>query len=601
MTRLRTRFTGLITHPLFVVALAVLLAVSAPGMTTGSVQILTFILINVIFAQSINVLTGLAGQISLGHAGFFGIGAYGTAVLTKTYNLDMIISIPLASALAGAVGYLLSFPTGRVREVYLAMMTLGFGMIFYEIVREWVSVTGGTMGLSGVSSAALRSASIAGIPLNQVSYFWVVLAATVVVVGLLSNMTRSHVGRALFAVHHNETAASSLGISNAATKRTAYAISGVLAGLAGTFYAHLVGYIGPESFGVHRSIEVLVISIVGGLGSIAGQIISAAVFTYLPEALQAFAEYQFIVYGVILTFSLIVLPKGIAGLIFDPPRFVRPAAMSANKAHASDITWNASAGRIAIKVEGLTKRFGGLTALDNVSLTLTPGNITALIGPNGSGKSTLVNVVCGIYAPTEGRVSFGDTVISGLPDFKIAGMGVVRTFQDPRLVPNFTVRENLLLGAHGLIRRSGISAAFALPGALQEEAAFLAETDAVMRLTGLSDFADTPVNSLPYGYRRMAEVARALMARPHTILLDEPAAGLSESEMVMLGTIIRKMKEHGLTIMLIEHHMDFLADLVDNVVVLDSGQVIYRGDLEGMRKDQTVITAYLGDDAEDAA
>lgn len=600
MTTLRSRFTGVLTHPWFVIALAAILALSAPGMSTGTVQILTFILINVIFAQSINVLTGLGGQISLGHAGFFGIGAYGSAVLSKTYGLDMALSIPTASVLAGAAGYLLSFPAGRVREVYLAMMTLGFGMIFYEIVREWASVTGGTMGLRGVPSAALRSASILGAPLNQVSYFWVVLAVTTVVVALLSNMTRSHVGRALYAVHHNEVAAGSLGISNASTKRTAYALSGLLAGLAGAFYAHLVGYLGPESFGVHRSIEVLVIAIVGGLGSIAGQIVSAAVFTYLPEALQAFAEYQFIVYGVILTFSLIVLPKGIAGLIFDPPRFIRPAALTEARARKPEIVWNDKAGRVALTVQGLTKRFGGLTALDDVSLTLKPGNITALIGPNGSGKSTLVNVVCGIYQPTKGVVRLGDTDISGLPDHRIAAMGVVRTFQDPRLVPSFTVRENLLLGAHCLVGQSGIAAALALPEAMREEAAFLSEIEAVMALTGLSDYADTPISALPYGYCRMAELARALMARPHTILLDEPAAGLSEAEMEMLGLVIRKMKEHGLTIMLIEHHMDFLADLVDDVVVLDSGTVIYRGDLKGMRKDHAVITAYLGQEAEEA-
>lgn len=594
MKTLRSTFTAIFTHPWFVVALAVGLALIVINTSTGTVQILTFILINVIFAQSINVLTGLGGQISLGHAGFFGIGAYGTAILVKTYSFDMALSIPVASLFAGFAGYLLSFPAGRVREVYLAMMTLGFGMIFYEVAREWTSLTGGMMGMSGVPSAALRSSSIFGVSLDQVSYFWVVLVTTLVVLGLLSNMTRSNVGRKLFAVHHNELAAGSLGISNASTKRTAYALSGLLAGLAGGFYAHLVGYLGPESFGVHRSIEVLVIAIVGGLGSIAGQVISAAIFTYLPEGLQAFAEYQFIVYGVILTFSLIVLPKGIAGLVFDPPRFIRASALKKAHERPAKISWNEDVGKVNVSVKGLTKTFGGLVALNDVSLTLTPGNITALIGPNGSGKSTLVNVVCGIYAPTQGSVMLGNDNISGKPDYKIAEMGVVRIFQDPRLVPSFTVRENLLLGAHRLVTKSGVSAALGLSSALEEEADFLSETEAVMQLTGLTEYADTIVSALPYGYCRMAEIARVLMARPHTILLDEPAAGLSDSEMDMLGRVIRKMKECGLTIMLIEHHMDFLADLVDDVVVLDSGQVIYRGDIDNMRRDQAVISAYLG-------
>lgn len=601
MSALRSRLTGILAHPLFVVGLAVILALGANWMATGTVQILTFVLIAIIFAQSINVLTGLAGQISLGHAGFFGIGAYGSAIMTKTYGWDIAISIPTGSLMAGVVGYLLSFPAGRVREVYLAMMTLGFGMIFYEIVREWVSVTGGTMGLSGVPSAALRSASIVGIPLSQVSYFWFVLVATLLVIWLLSNMTRSHVGRSLFAVHHNEMAAGSLGISNAATRRLAYALSGLLAGLAGAFYAHLVGYLGPESFSINRSIEVLVIAIVGGLGSIAGQIISAVIFTFLPEMLQAFAEYQFIVYGVILTFSLIVLPKGIAGLVFDPPRFIRPAALTQARARTPAIAWSDRAGLAALKVEGLTKRFGGLTALDDVSLALEPGRITALVGPNGSGKSTLVNVVCGIYEPTEGKVVLEGKDISRLRDHKVAALGIVRTFQDPRLVPSFTVRENLILGVHRLIGHSGLAAAFALPSATRDEAELLAAVEAVMELTELTQHADTTVDALPYGYCRMAEVARALMARPHTILLDEPAAGLSEGEMEMLSKVIRRMKEHGLTIMLIDHHMDFLAELVDDVVVFDSGQVIYRGDIEGMRRDPAVISAYLGEDAEEEA
>tara|TARA_R110001599_G_scaffold112235_1_gene276930 strand:+ start:3613 stop:5424 length:1812 start_codon:yes stop_codon:yes gene_type:complete len=599
MKGFRKQFTTFIGNPYLIIMSALVLAVGARWMDTGTVQILTFVLISTIFAQSLNVLTGLAGQISLGQAGFFGFGAYGSAILTKTYGWDLALSIPLGSLIAGVVGYLLSFPAGRVREVYLAMMTLGFGMIFFEVVREWVSVTGGTMGLSGVPSAALKSASILGIKLDQVSYFWLVLAATLIIIWMLSNLTRSFLGRSFYVVQHNELAAGSIGISRGTTKQLAYALSGALAGVAGAFYAHLVGYLGPESFGVNRSIEVLVIAIVGGFGSIAGQVISATFFTFLPEALQAFAEYQFIIYGVILTFSLIVLPKGIGGLLFSAPRFIRPATLrAADELPDKAIRWNAQSGKVALKVEKLTKRFGGLTALNDVSLDLAPGRITALVGPNGSGKSTLVNVVCGIYEPTEGRIMLAGKDISGLPDYKVVDLGVVRTFQDPRLVPSFTVRENLLLGAHRLIGHSSMAAVLSLPSATQNEAKFLAEIDAVMALTELTDHADTTIDALPYGYCRMAEVARALIACPHTLFLDEPAAGLSEAEMEMLARVIRTMKQNGLTILLIDHHMDFLADLVDDVVVLDAGQVIYRGDIDGMRKDQAVISAYLGDDVE---
>jgi branched-chain amino acid transport system permease protein len=248
----------------------------------------------------------------------------------------------------------------------------------------------------------------------------------------------------------------------------------------------------------------------------------------------------------------------------------------------------------ALVVSGVTMRFGGLTAVDDVSLELHPGRITALIGPNGSGKSTLVNVITGIYQPTVGTVRFSGTTITGLQDHSIAAAGLMRTFQDPRLVPRFTVRENLLLGAHRRFRSSGIGVALNLPAAIREEAGFLADVDALLKMAGLTDVADQPLESLPYGYRRLVEVGRALVAEPRAILLDEPAAGLSEVEMTVLARVIRAMKEAGLMVLLIEHHMDFVAELVDDVVVLDSGQVIYHGDLPGMRRDSAVISAYLG-------
>jgi len=253
-----------------------------------------------------------------------------------------------------------------------------------------------------------------------------------------------------------------------------------------------------------------------------------------------------------------------------------------------------------LDIRGLSKQFGGLTAPSDVSLTLEPGHITALIGPNGSGKSTLVNVVTGIYKPTVGQVRLGERDITGLPDHRIAREGIVRTFQDPRLVSHFTVRENLLLGTHRLARRAGLAAAFGLPRATREEAHFLAEIDAVLDVTETREIADTTIDELPYGYCRIVEVARALLAQPHTILLDEPAAGLSEVEMEQLSKVIRRMKESGLTIMLIDHHMDFLADLVDSVVVLDSGEEIFRGTIEEMRRDPAVISAYLGEGDEEA-
>jgi branched-chain amino acid transport system permease protein len=599
MISLRRLLTALVTNPVAIGLLVVALLAGAGWMNGGTLQILTFLLVNILLAQSMNLLTGVAGQISLGHAGFFGMGAYASGILMKSYGLGFVATVPAAVAIAALTGLLVSFPAGRVREFYLAMMTLAFGLIFREVVREWNDVTGGAMGLSGVPSPMLRTLVVFGLKIDAAWYFRIVLIVTAAVMWLLHNFIQSRFGRAFYAIHVSEVAAGSIGIPRAATKRLAYVLSGALAGLAGAFYAHLVGYLGPESFDLPRSVEVLVTTVVGGLGSMAGQVLSAALFTFLPEKLQVFAQYQFIVYGIILAFSLIVIPRGLAGLLLLPPRFIKRAALRRADDAAEPIRAVEATSEPGLRVERVTMRFGGLTAVDDVSLRLQPGRITALIGPNGSGKSTLINVISGIYQPSSGAVWFFGRAITGMADHRIAASGLVRTFQDPRLVPSFTVRENLLLGAHRLFRRSGLTVALNLPGAIREEAHHLATVEAVLRMAGLAEVADRTIESLPYGYRRLVEVGRALLAEPRAILLDEPAAGLTEAEMTLLGRLIRAMKQAGLMVLLIEHHMDFVAELVDDVVVLDSGRVIYHGDVPGMRRDAQVIAAYLGE-TEDA-
>lgn len=597
MTAVQNTISRLLGQRIFQAVVVAGLALSVLFLANGTLQILCFVMIGIIFAQSINLLTGIAGQISLGHAGFFGIGAYGSALLAKNFGIELYAAIPLATLMAAVAAWLLSFPARRVRDVYLAMMTLGFGMIFFEIIREWTDLTGGMMGLSGVPSANLKTLKVLGHTIDIRGYFLLILAATAFFLYVMSNITRSRIGRSFYAIHYSEVAAGSLGISRGATKQLAYSISGAAAGLAGAFYAHLVGYLGPDSFALHRSIEVLVISIVGGLGSIAGQVIGATVFTFLPEKLQFFAEYQFIVYGLILTFSLVLLPKGIAGLVLANPRYIRSGSLLRAQQLPPVMPENVSAkdnSRPILEVVDVTMRFGGLTALSNVSITLSAGKITALVGPNGSGKSTMVNVVSGLYRPADGTVKFNGEVIAGLLDHQVAERGLIRTFQDPRLVPNFTVRENLMLGAHRMMKTSGLSAALATRAATEEEAHILARVDQILALIGLTDVADEQIDGLPYGYRRLADVGRALLADPVAILLDEPAAGLAEPEMERLSKLIKDMKSLGIAILLIDHHMDFLAELVDEVVVLDSGKLIYRGSMQGMRDDSRVIAAYLG-------
>lgn len=591
----------LLTNSWTLGVLAIALAVGAGHADTGTVQMWSFVIINILLAQGINLLTGINGQISLGHAGFFAIGAYVSAIALKSWGVPFPVALAMATIVASGVGFLLAGPAGRVREFYLAMMSLGFGLIVYELARELRGVTGGVMGMRGIPSSQIGTLQIFGWSIDTVAYFRILLAVLLVVMLMLRNFVKSHYGRAFYAVHVSEIAAGSLGISQAAVKRAAYAISGDLAGLAGGFYAHMIGYLTPESFGLMRSIEILVMSIVGGLGSLAGQVYGAVLFTYLPQKLQAFNDYQYIVYGLILVFIFTLLPRGLAGLLGTQTRYSKydqlrravagqPAApLGERPSHA-----RRDAAQPLIRVEQVVMEFAGLRALAGVSLDLHAGSITALVGPNGSGKSTLVNVVSGIYRPTSGRVLYKGQDIAGWPSHKVAQAGITRTFQDPRNVPSFTVRENILMGAHRRYRHGALAAAVNTAGARREEAAFLRQVDALMQAAGLSEHADAIMSELPYGIQRLAEVARALASDPELLLLDEPAAGLSELESGHLIGLVRLARDHGVAVMVIDHHMDFLAELAEDVVVFEAGDEIYRGDMDGMRADPAVIQAYLG-------
>ena len=603
MNTMRIFLSRLVTHPLALTVLLVALFFGASYLRGATLQILSFALVSILFTQSINVLTGMAGQISLGHAAFFGIGSYGSAILAQALGLNLFLTIPVAAIVSSLIAYLLSYPAGRVKEVYLAMMTLGFGQIFLEVAREWTDLTGGVMGLSGVPSAGLGTLIILGYKFSTIDYFRVLLLITACSMLFIRNFSQSRLGRSLFVMHYSELAAGSVGIARRQTKQLAYALSGLLAGISGGFYAHLVGYLGPESFAISRSIEVLVVAIVGGLWSSAGQVISAVFFTFLPEQLQLFADYQFIVYGLILTFTLILFKQGIGGLLFLPPRFIRQAWLAAatqpqlSDAPPSEPAFlKIQAKPAGIEVQAITMRFGGLVALNAVSLNIQAGQITALIGPNGSGKSTLVNVIAGVFPPTAGQVLLEGLDVTARSDVAMAKMGVVRTFQDPRLVPHFTVRENMMLGAHVKMQYNWLEAGLSMPRVRAQEAKALQQCNEILQLLDIEAVAEQAVESLPYGYRRMTELGRALLAQPKIILLDEPAAGLSDLEMARLAEILVKLKRLGMTVLLIEHHMDFLMGLVDEVVVLDSGSIIFKGDMLGMRQDPAVIAAYLGDD-----
>lgn len=584
--------------PAVVLTVAILVPFTSPA---RMVQLSIIFGINALLAQSINLLTGYAGQISLGQAALYGTGAYGTAVLSVKYEWPIWASIPAGIVLAVLVGAVVSFPAGRVREFYLAMVTLGLGLLAFQVMRQWSEVTGGFSGLGNIPSPPLGSLVVAGYEVGLVSYYYVVIVLVVAITWLLANVVKSHIGRSFVAVHESELAASTLGVDPARRKRLAYLLSAGLAGVAGVTYAHIVGFVSPDAFAVNASIAILVFAVLGGMRTIAGPFLGAALLTYLPDQLQAFSEWQHLIYGLVLLFSFSLLPRGIAGLLpYRTPLIhgsvgePEVAEAVSEAAESGSLEPSRAAGAPLLEVREVTQRFAGVVALDQVEMTVRKGTIHGLIGPNGSGKSTLLNVVSGVYTPAAGEVRYDGRRCDGDRPHRIARLGIGRTFQHPHVIDEMTVRENVVLGAQPLYRSGLLSVMVRSPRARQEERRLVRRADEGIARVGLGELSDQLAGQLPFGRKRMLELARSLSAEPALLMLDEPAAGLAEADLIELAGLLRSLRDEGMTVLLIEHHMDFLLQLVDSVTVLDHGQVIFDGHPDDARRDERVIEAYLG-------
>ena len=566
------------------------------------VQLAILFGVNALLAQSINLLTGYTGQISLGHAAIYGAGAYGTAVLAVRWDWPVWASVPAGIMLALLIGGVVSIPAGRVREFYLAMVTLGLGLLGVELIKQWSQVTGGFSGLGGIPSPALLNLEVAGVGIDLVGYYYLVLLVVAVVTWLLANVITSHIGRSLVAVHANEITAATLGVNPGSRKRLAYLLSAGLAGVAGVLYAHLVGYVSPDAFSVHVSIAILVFAVLGGMRTLAGPFLGAALLTYLPDQLQAISEHQHLVYGMVLLLSFIVLPRGIAGLLPYRTPLIRAGRARREEPDQQPAPPPDPAPRdgVLLEVRDVVQTFAGVRALDGVSMSVRAGSIHGLIGPNGSGKTTLLNVVSGIYAPRAGSVSFAGEQISGAPAHAIARRGVSRTFQHPLVFDELTVRENVLAGAERLYRYGLFPSMLRAPRAAAEERRLVRLAEETIDRVGLTELSDSLAGGLPFGRKRMLELARSVCARPRLLMLDEPAAGLAEADLEDLARLLGELRDDGMTIIVIEHHMDFLLGLADTVTVLDYGQAIFTGDSKAVRHDERVIEAYLGKTATSA-
>jgi ABC-type branched-subunit amino acid transport system ATPase component/ABC-type branched-subunit amino acid transport system permease subunit len=586
------------------VPLVVLLAwLALPAVLPGRMPVLIIAALTVPLVVGVNLLAGYARQVSLGQAAFWGFGAYGTGVLTLHGGWSPWLAVPAAVVATAACAWLIGFPVLALRGQYLVIATLGFNIIFLVFVTQSTALTGGATGLIGIP------------PLGESALFtsdrFFFIAATVLAVASLllgRRFVHSRQGRALQTIAGSETAAATLGISRRRLANQALVVSAVLAGASGGLYAEWMRFLSPDMFAVDTSVQLLVMAAVGGLASVWGAPVGVVAVVALQELLKQYvpgaasaegAKYQLIAFGVLLGLVVIYRPRGLwpwlADLAARRRRPARPAGETGTPAASGDrppsaIAWEGGGRRL--EVRGLTRRFGGITAVEDVGFDVAPGEVYAVIGPNGAGKSTLLNLVSGVLSPTRGTVVLGGQVISGISAHRVSIAGVARSFQTPRLAPLLNVVDNVRAGAHHRLK-SGLLRSLAGLSAREENDSVSAAKECLRAVNGRAP-ADAPVDALAFGDLRTTELARALMGHPHLLLLDEPASGLTTAERARLAETIRELSRHGVSIILVEHDVPLVMEVADRVLVLHHGRRIAEGTPAEVTADPAVVNAYLG-------
>jgi len=560
-------------------------------------------------ALGVNLLTGYTGLLSLGHAGFFVAGGYAGAVWAPAWGWSPWLGLPFAFVFGAAMGALLALLCCHLRGFYLTVVTLAFGSLLPALVIVLKASLGGPTGRTVSQPIDVTALPFA----NGDAYRGLFILSSVllfITLWLCWNLVRSRWGRASMAIRESELAAEASGVGTYLHKVSAFALSAGIVAVAGVVGAERFLLVSPASGSQEQSFRYVIMVALGGLGTIAGPVIGAFAITFgfgIGWVQQHLVNQQGLVFGLLGLVGVATAPEGTMGNInktLAKWRHRRPhAGASAHEsAYAGRLVRTrapAADGMPALELAGVTKRFGGVVAVDHVDLVVDAGTVHGLIGPNGSGKTTLLNVVSGVMPASSGRVMIGGHDGGPASPHRRSALGVARTFQNLHLWRRMSVIDNVLVGGHRALSVNLLQAATGSPGGRRAERAARERGEELLDLVGLGGRGADLAGSLPFAEQRRLEIARALAADPSLLLLDEPAAGLHPADVQELLALIRTIKGAGISVVLVEHHMELLMAVSDVVSVLDFGAKIAEGRPRQVQTDPAVLAAYLG--TEDAA